>query len=239
MARSVIPIEPSAQPKPSPEDSSVPVSAPHVDCALIKSTSALIPSSPVRIQSIEQISKIPEIVGVSLDILQQRARPAINGGETKRGFIKEKDSLLDVISKNWEQAEEAKITHAEIADLLRYLVETARKTPDQGIPYDALTSTNDPNTSAEKVPCFSVIISERDNPDTDIFRPKDAKEDFGTSNEEALITNTAVPGKRIRWTPIRERYIRDFGFYPVGMEFDTVLDVLYEANLKISDYIII
>lgn len=174
--------------------------------------------SSLTIQSEGDISKLPQIVGLSIDTLERRARPA---SETAQGFMENKDSLLDVIRKNWQQAKKAGIPHAEIADHLRHLVETARKSPGKLIRYNFKKS--DP----ENMPAFLVVVRvKNDNFDTDIFRPLVAKKEVGASNEEALIINPSVHNKYIRWTPIRERYIREFGFYSVGMDFETVLQVL-------------
>ncbi|HEY5235492.1 MAG TPA: hypothetical protein VIJ14_04890, partial [Rhabdochlamydiaceae bacterium] len=191
--------------------------------------------STLKIHSADEIVNIPAIVGVPIDVIQQRARGVIydrddkiviSRGETFRGFIENKESLLDVIKKNWQQAVLASVTHAEIADHLNHIVEAARANPNTPIPYDPKTKSSDPK--AENVPRFLVTLRvKEDDPDTDIFRPVAADKDEGASYSEAVIINTVVQKKNIRWTPVRERYIREFGFYSKGMDFETVLAVLF------------
>ena len=194
--------------------------------ALVQPPAALAPLSKLRIQSINEIENISKIVGVPLKVIEQRARSSNNHrGETSRGFISDGDSIGEVIGTNWALAESAGVTHAEIAGHLRRIIEAAMEKPKTVICYNPRTGSTDP--MEENIPRFQVSIRvKKDDPDTDIFRPIDAGPDVDASYEEAVIVNTALHWKYIRWTPVRERYIAEFGFYSTGMEFEKVLEVL-------------
>ena len=116
--------------------------------------------------------------------------------------------------------------HQEIADHLRYLIQAARKVSQTAtgvlIPYDPKTKA----IKGEGIPIFQLTLSKKEAPDTDLFRPENAGREEGACYEEAIIVNTAVQGKCIRWTPNREKYIREWGFYSSGMELQTILPVL-------------
>ncbi len=187
-----------------------------------RTQSEMAPLRTLRIHSIEEVDNIPKIVGVSIDLIEERAMPTVYNGETARGFIPLGDSLLKDIRTNWAQAERVGISHAEIARHLHYLIEAARANPQTIICYDPRTGSTNP--AEEKIPRFQVLI--RKGPDTDIFRPANAGPDVGASYEEAAIMNTALACGYIRWTPVRARYISEFGFYSTGMEFETVYTVL-------------
>jgi hypothetical protein len=177
--------------------------------------------STPKITSIEQIVFIPIRARVSIDTLQRRALPSEKGGETFRGFIDE-GSLLDIIWTQWEQVAQVGLTHIEIADHLQYLIKAACKAPKSLIYYDPKTKA----IEGENISIFQVMIFKKEAPDTDIFRSEQTGLEVGNCYEEALIVNTVVQGKYIRWTPIRERYIREWGFYSKGMDFGTVKAVL-------------
>lgn len=182
-----------------------------------------------KISSIDKINQIATIVGVSIDVIERRAKPT---GETTRGFIPEGGSLLETIRKNWAQVKQANTTHADIAKHLQYLIDTARKNPKKVICYDPVTGSTNPEE--DNIPRFQVQIRKVENPDTDIFRPMDAALDEGASYEEVVILNTALQGKYIRWTPVRHRYICEFGFYSTGMDLATVLNVLLKKSNHFS-----
>jgi len=176
----------------------------------------------------DQVLKIPDIVKVSLDVLQKRAMPKEKGGETIRGFIKAEQNLLQVIQSNWNAEKESKMTRAQIVEHLQAIVKAARSRSNQekAVHYDFITRTSDPDKGTSEMPRFIVQILKKRPTDTDIFRPEKASPDVGATNEEILIQNTAVPGKYIRWTPLRERFILQFGFYSLGMEIENVVEVL-------------
>lgn len=219
------PGQPQPSPKPKPPEKAGPVYAPADPPA-----GAPIALSALKIASIEEIGNIPTIVGVPPHVLHQRAMPLEKGGETMRGFI-DQAALLNTIWTQWEEASEARLSHTEIADHLHRIVEAARADPKKVILYDPRTGSSDSGT--ENIPRFQVMIRvKRDDPDTDIFRPEGVAKDEGASYEEVVIINTAVQNQYIRWTPIRERYIREFGFYSKGMEFETVRAVLFGRFAK-------
>ncbi len=178
------------------------------------------------LKSADEIDQLPQKLGVSLDIIQRRAKPAsLKGGDTFKGFLDQNDSLLAVIKKDWEQVEKEKITHAQVADHIHNILEAARKTQGVAVSYDMEKSDGVPS---DVIPKFSVVFftkSEQET-DTNIFRPEDARREEGSSTEEAIICNTAVPCKYIRWTPVRESYIRLYGFYSLGMELEIILGIL-------------
>jgi hypothetical protein len=188
------------------------------------------PITPSKIPSINEIDQIAQIVGVPIHVIEQRARPTvyrddevIYKGETIKGFIPDGASLPELIRQNWVQAKEANTTHADIAGHLQHLIDAAKEKPGTVICYDPITGST---SEEENIPRFQVRISKKEDPDTDIFRPMGAGSDIGASYEEAVIINTALQGKYIRWTPVRQRYISEFGFYSTGMDFATVLNVL-------------
>lgn len=200
-------------------------------------------SQAIKIHSEDQISRLPDIVGVSIQIIERRAKPnghkqdekqKDTGGETVKGYIGAEDSLINTILKNWQQAKANKITHAEIADHLNNIVQIAKKYGSV-VSYNYLIRTSDSSKSAAAdMQRFLITCVTKKSPDTDIFRPDTAAQEEGASTEEIIITNTTVTGVTIRWTPIRERYIREFGFYALGMEFEKVYHVITGQKPAVS-----
>jgi hypothetical protein len=238
--RFFIPMDPSPKPKSKPPtrlpiDGDTPVSRTHHIGPLVLPPPSIpsialhpVPSTFVNVLKIQSPDELEKVVGVPIRILEQRARP---GNETFRGFIKEKDSLLKVITENWAHAEEAQITHTEMAGHIRFIIETAKATkPGQVVVYDYLTNTSNPESKDS--PRFSVFFYKKEGKqiDTDIFRQ--IGEQGESTTEEAIIINSALPGVIIRWTPIRERYIREYGFYSLGMEFKSLLQVLQKRVIQ-------
>lgn len=180
------------------------------------------------------IDRLAEMVGVSLDTIQKRAKPSVNSGETAKGFIQESEFIVDVIRKDWKVAKAANVTHIEIADHLNNIVETARKQPGKPVSYDWTTKSS---VASEQIPRFLVVFQKKkdDMIETDIFRSEGVDRLKGLSNEEALIMNPAIQGSCIRWTSVREDYICKYGFYAVGTELKGILDILKAKPLVISD----
>lgn len=247
LKRSFIPIDPPARSrnKPAPTstrlpiDGDTPVSRIHHIGPLVLpatqsplSSTALHPvsstsASQLKIQSADQIVRLPEIVGIPILVIEWRARP---GNENVRGFIQRGDSLLNVITENWQQAEAEHITHAEMADHIRFIIKAARENKGKAVAYDYTTKTSDP--ASVNTPWFSVAFYKKTEKqiERDIFRK--VGEEGESSNEEALIMNSVLPMEQIRWTPIRERYIREYGFYSLGMKFSSLLQVLQKKVVQ-------
>ena len=212
----------SDQPSVSPTSASQTAAPPR-----ITQPSAPISLPPARISSRDQISQIPAIVNIPLKTLWGRALPAIHGGVTAQGFIQNGEGLLEVIQKNWEMAQKNKVSQAEVAYHLRFIVEAAR-TPGSGVVYyDPKTKTSDRSKEPHEMPRFIVAFFKKKEIEPDIFRKKDQEMRENGSKEEVVIANVAVQMSYIRWTPLREKYLCEFGFYSVGMDFETVMKVLF------------
>jgi len=188
------------------------------------------------IHSEKDIIRLPEIAGVSLNIIQQRAEAKAqdNLGETARGFIQKNDRILNLIREDWQTAQAAHVTHIEIADHLHNITEAAKKQPGKPVSYDWTTKSFDAN---KDTPRFMVIFQKSNDEmmETDIFRPKGIDRQQGSSKEEALILNPAVQGPCIRWTAAREDYIRKYGFYATGTRLEDVLGILKGKPLVIPE----
>lgn len=183
------------------------------------------------ISSEQDILRLP----LSFDIIQKRAEPKEkdnSGGETARGFIHKGDSVLDSIRKAWKIARAANVTHIEIADHLSEIIKIARQKESGAVfhyDWDTKKAVEDENKPRLQVIFYPKKLD--DMIETDIFRPKDADRGQGMSNEEMLIRNPAVQGKCIRWTSVREDYIRKYGFYPTGTALDELL-AIFERSIS-------
>ncbi len=207
--------------------------SPHLKAALtLYPLNTAPPIKPSESKMATFISRELDILGLplSLDVIQKRAEPKDkdnSGGETARGFVHKGDSVYDSITKAWKIARAANVTHIEIADHLSEIIKIARTKQSGAVfhyDWDTKQAVED-----EKKPRLQVVfytVQKDDVIETDIFRPEDADKKQGESNEEMLIRNPAVIGKCIRWTSVREDYIRKYGFYSSGTEIDELLAIL-------------
>lgn len=159
----------------------------------------------------QDIARLPEVVGVSLATIQERAQSS--------------DETVDLalIKKDWDRAKAAKVTHIEIADHLHNIIEAAKKqTPGKPVLYD--WTVKDQTSVSETVSRFSVTFLKK--AEVDIFCSESVKRTCELTEEEAIIINSAVPCEVIKWTSLRESYIRQYGFYSARLKLETVLKIL-------------
>jgi hypothetical protein len=179
---------------------------------------------PTFLGKIDDVKNLKSINGLSIEQIEQRARP---GGYSYSGFIGKDEKFIDVLLKDWETVEKLQVTHEELASHLRNILslgESIRKISLKAsmgpIILDYKVSDFDENTIvAEGAQTLEVALLSTRGFQEDIFAP--LKEDLrevdtpNQWNEEDVIRNKHN-GVELRVNSGVLSYIREFGFYEGG-----------------------
>jgi hypothetical protein len=181
---------------------------------------------PPFLQEKKQIETLTSINGLSIEEIEQRARPS---SFSQSGFIGKEESFKDVLMKDWETVEKLNITHGELAAHLRRIIslaESSRRISMRAslgpIAIEYKTGDLKENTIiSEGHQNLEVVLWSTKGMQDDIFAPKkNLQREVNTPcgwNEENIIRNIAM-GIELRINSGILSYIREFGFYEGGGE---------------------
>lgn len=172
------------------------------------------------IKSKEEIDSLQSINGLTIAEIEKRCRP---DGYAMSGFLGENESFKEVLKKDWAAVEQMGTTHAELVAHLKFMIDTARKAPEDD--YERRTIFYNPadmpgNTIKSNGPQeFKVGLWATKGIQYDIFRPargvpRDAQTPDGW-NDENIFEHIAT-GIKIRLTKGSMAYMELFGFYEGG-----------------------
>jgi hypothetical protein len=185
-----------------------------------------IQQSPPFLKEKAQIETLKEINGLSIEEIEDRARP---GRYSQTGFIGREESFKEVLRKDWETVEKLHVTHSELAAHLTNIISIAERVErsskrdfsDSFVIEYRTNDLKDNSILSEAPQKLEVLLLLTKGMQDDIFEPKHNSTRVVNTlkewNEENTVKNPAN-GVTLNLNSGILSYIREFGFYEGGGE---------------------
>ncbi len=182
------------------------------------------PQSSPFLTTKTQIDALQSINGLSIEEIEQRARP---GHYSCHGFIGKEENFKDVLRKDWDTVKKLNVTHQELAAHLKNIISIAKSVQESTKNFfDAIEIEYEPtslegNTICSRGPQKLYIgLMESKGTQEDLFQPKGENElpQVNTPKQwgdEHIFLNPNNNVK-LRVTSGILSYIHEFGFYEGG-----------------------